>query len=105
MIGWVLFRAPTIGDAWHYTRTLFSSWPGRTGPAMLEATSNQAWLALGIGCLSFVAPYWWAIGPRLDEGRGPTAAALRCAVVFVGLPLALLLVITGSFSPFLYFQF
>ncbi len=105
MIGWVLFRSPTMTDAWHYTRTLFSSWPGRTGPAMLEATSNQAWLALGIGCLSFVAPYWWTIGPRLDDGRGPVAAGLRYAVVFVGLPLALLLVITGSFSPFLYFQF
>jgi alginate O-acetyltransferase complex protein AlgI len=105
MIGWVLFRAATIGDAWGYIRSMFSGWPSATGDALTAAMSNQAWLALAVGSLSFIAPYWWAIGPRLDSGETRVAAALRLAVVFVGLPLALLLVITGSFSPFLYFQF
>lgn len=105
MVGWVLFRSASIGGAWVYVRTLFSEWPGRLGPGVVPALTHQAVLALCVGCLSFVAPYWWVIGPRLDEGEGRAAAALRFAVVFVGLPLALLLVITGSFSPFLYFQF
>lgn len=105
MIGWVLFRAASIGDAGSYIATLFSSVPESLSPVMAPVASRQALLALGVGCLSFIAPYWWAVGPRLDEGRGAVPAALRLVTVFVGLPVALVLVMTGSFSPFLYFQF
>lgn len=105
MIGWVLFRAASIEGAWSYILTLFSSLPNELSTTQAPGESRQAMLALGVGCLSFIAPYWWAVGPRLDEGRGLVPATLRVLTVFVGLPIALVLVITGSFSPFLYFQF
>jgi alginate O-acetyltransferase complex protein AlgI len=108
MIGWVLFRAATIGDAWSYVGAMFGFEPsGGDGsvPLTQMPIDGRAVLALCIGSLSFIAPYWWVIGPRLDDGDGWIIALIRVVVVAVGLPLALLLVATGSFSPFLYFQF
>ncbi len=105
MVGWVLFRSPSMPDALDYVHAMASGWSGFTSLSLFTVQSNQAWLALAIGSLSFVAPARWAIGPRLDSGETSRDGILRLAVALIGLPVALLLVTTGTFSPFLYFQF
>jgi hypothetical protein len=45
------------------------------------------------------------MGIYITESVGRPAAAVRLGLATVALPLALVVVISGSFSPFLYFQF
>lgn len=105
MIGWVLFQAATLGDALEFIRTMFSGLPTSVSIDLSLVLSTQAVVALAVGALSFAMPRNWAIGPLLDDGDGRLVAALRSTIVFVGLPIALVLVIAGSYSPFLYFRF
>ena len=45
------------------------------------------------------------MGIYITESESLSAGALRFAVATLALPVALVVVISGSFSPFLYFQF
>jgi alginate O-acetyltransferase complex protein AlgI len=46
-----------------------------------------------------------ATGRFLESARSRPAVALRAAVMIVGLPYAAILLASGTFSPFLYYQF
>ena len=61
--------------------------------------------ALGIGCASALLPGTWVTGVQLERPRLLRNRVLRLAMATVVLPAAIVLVLTGSFSPFLYFQF
>jgi hypothetical protein len=50
-------------------------------------------------------PATWVTGVHLADPSARWDRALRLAAVGVVLPAALVLVVVGSFSPFLYFQF
>ena len=105
MIGWVLFRSDSLGDAIDFFRVMTSGLPTVLSVDLTLVLGTQTLIALLVGSASFAAPRRWVMGPLLDDGNGRFAAAARVAVVLFGLPLALVLVIAGSYSPFLYFQF
>ena len=50
-------------------------------------------------------PRWWVTGVRLEQAPGWSVRGLRAATVGVVLPVAVLFLVAGTFSPFLYFQF
>lgn len=119
--GWVLFRAETVGGAW-------AIWAGMLDPrgigqgfAILEALTPLAAVALGLG-LAFFAPTIHELMAERNTalpspgypataplaGSAPAWAAWRPSValgVVAGAGLAAALVLMGSPSPFLYFQF
>ena len=45
------------------------------------------------------------VGRALAYGEGNLVNTGRAFIVGIGLPLALILVVSGTFSPFLYFRF
>jgi hypothetical protein len=45
------------------------------------------------------------VGRALAYGEGSLVNAGRALIVGIGLPVALILVVSGTFSPFLYFRF
>jgi alginate O-acetyltransferase complex protein AlgI len=57
------------------------------------------------GSLVFFLPRDFVLGPIVQKAHGRLAAASRVVVMAAGLPYAVLLLASGSFSPFLYFQF
>ena len=102
--GWVLFRSPSIGYALGYYAS-FLHLGGAVPPAVVLAAEPLALVALVFGCASAVLPSTWVTGVQLERPELLRNRVLRLAMVSVVLPAAIVLVLTGTFSPFLYFQF
>jgi alginate O-acetyltransferase complex protein AlgI len=104
MMGWVLFRSPTVAVAGDYLAALFTA--GGTVPVlMMDAIDTRALLALGIGAASALLPGNFVGGLAVTGWRGIRGAAVRLAEVSVAFPYTLIVIASGSFSPFLYYQF
>jgi alginate O-acetyltransferase complex protein AlgI len=104
VLGWVLFRSPTLDYAAGYYAALLH--PGLAVPLELRlALDPLATLCLVFGIGSVLLPRTWVTGVRLENPLARANRILRLAVVGLVLPAALVFVISGTFSPFLYFQF
>jgi alginate O-acetyltransferase complex protein AlgI len=104
MLGWVLFRADSFPHALGYLQALFSFDFGAGSGAVAAASSGRLVLTLALAGLVVLLPRDFVFGTYLLRPRRGAVAA-RLAVLALALPYALLLVVGGSFSPFLYFQF
>jgi alginate O-acetyltransferase complex protein AlgI len=103
MFGWILFRSIDIPYAAGYIGALFRPTGGLT-PDLALALDPLATIALAIGVGSVAIPRWWVTGVQLERAPTWTLRGLRAATVGVVLPMALVFLIAGTFSPFLYFQ-
>jgi alginate O-acetyltransferase complex protein AlgI len=104
VLGWVLFRSPSVDHAVGYYAALLR--PGLDLPLdMRVALDPLATLCLVFGAASVLLPRTWVTGVRLEDPGPRTNRVLRLAAVGLILPASLVLVIAGTFSPFLYFQF
>ncbi len=104
MLGWVLFRSPSIDGALGYLGAFLR--PNGPMPVDVALAAEPLVVAcLLIGCASALIPPSWVTGVRLEQPSLLANRLARLGTAAVLLPVALLLVLTGSFSPFLYFQF
>jgi alginate O-acetyltransferase complex protein AlgI len=104
MLGWILFRSPSIEHALGYLGAFLR--PGGSLPVDLALAAEPLALAmLAVGCASALIPATWVTGVRLQQPQLQVNRVARLATAAVLLPAALILVLTGTFSPFLYFQF
>ncbi len=104
MLGWVLFRSPSATAAVDYLVAMFTA-GGISPEAVTEAVDTRAMLALGVGVASVLIPGRYVGGIAVTGWRGVRGAAVRLAEVAVAFPYTLVIVASGSFSPFLYYQF
>ncbi len=104
VLGWVLFRSLTLGEAADVYQAMFSFQGGQLPTVLDDALVTPAVLALVFGVASTLMPRDLVIGRYVQDrwNGGPLAA--RIAVMAL-LPFAAITVAAGSFSPFLYFQF
>ena len=95
MIGWVMFRAPTMSDAF----AVYAGMMGRNGivisPQTVHFNQPLEFIMLTVACLLTFAH-------RLPH-RLPVAAAQLASVMLFGLCTTVMM--ARTFSPFLYFQF
>jgi len=104
LVGWVLFRASDLGAAFDYLGQMFT--PGGGTPAAVSAAlSNRALLAVAVGCSTVFIPRTFVTGKFIVGSKKFLADPVRVAWTVVVLPLALIVVASDAFSPFLYFQF
>ena len=104
IIGWVMFRSPSIGSALGMVGSLFGT--GGIVPAQMDlALTPRAVIALAIGVASFLLPRSFVTGRVLQTARTRAAQRYRLATLGLALPYAGAIVATGTFSPFLYYQF
>lgn len=105
VIGWVFFRSPDLEHALGMIGHMLL--PDFTGiNDVVEATLTNQRLVLLLGAMAiFFLPAHPVTGPLLESSRSKPATALRIGVMTVGLLYAAILVATGTFSPFLYYQF
>jgi len=104
MVGWVLFRATSIGQAIAILHLMFVP-NGAVSHVVSAAANRQSVVVLALSVLVFVVPPTFVVGRWLDDSVGRAAAGARLAVAALGAPCAALVVATGTFSPFLYFRF
>jgi alginate O-acetyltransferase complex protein AlgI len=105
VLGWVLFRAATIGDAWRVYGAMVPVHFGAMTPAVQTALTREPVIALVVGMLTCLMPPTIVLGRVVLDGNwSGRALALRVGTLAF-LPLAAISVAAGSFSPFLYFRF
>ncbi|WP_190819194.1 MBOAT family O-acyltransferase [Saccharopolyspora pogona] len=105
VVGWVFFRSPDLGSAFVMLgHMLVPDFAGLTDIVSASVT-NQRLVFLLLALVVVALPANSGTGPFLEAVRTPQAYALRIGVLTLGLGYAGLLVATGSFSPFLYYQF
>ncbi len=105
VVGWVFFRSPDLGTAFMVLgHMLVPDLAGLTAPVDAALTGQRTLLLL-VGLAVVCLPASAGTGAFLESERSRPANALRIATMTVGLAYAGMLVATGSFSPFLYYQF
>jgi alginate O-acetyltransferase complex protein AlgI len=110
MFGWVLFRAPSLDFAvrtWAaMARVVFGA--GGLDPSVASQLAPHAVLALCVGGLVLLAPRNApSFGSQLiaPASGSRIRSALELGYTFVALVACGVLMLTGNFSPFLYFSF
>lgn len=105
VFGWVIFRSPELSDSLTMIgHMLLPDFSGLTDVVDGVFTNQRLTILLGALAILFL-PAHPVTGPLLESSRSRPAAVLRVTVMTVGLLYAAILVATGTFSPFLYFQF
>lgn len=105
VVGWVFFRAPGMEQAMDYLRVMFVPTAGPVPDTVLAAVSTQGLVVLGLGLLVVLLPPTLVFGRVIERFSSRPEKAIRFAVICVLLPYAAISVASGTFSPFLYFQF
>jgi alginate O-acetyltransferase complex protein AlgI len=105
VVGWVFFRAASIGDAGRMLRHMFVPSGVHVSAAVDAAMNHQRALTLLLAVLVVFLPAGFVLGKVIEAGRNRPALAARFAVMAVAAPYAAVLVAAGTFSPFLYYQF
>lgn len=105
IFGWVLFRSPDLGQALTMIGHMLLPDFGGLTDVVESALTNQRLVLLLAALAVFALPAHPVTGPMLESSRTNSATVLRVGVMTVGLFYAAVLVATGTFSPFLYYQF
>ena len=105
VLGWVLFRAASLGDAVRVYGAMLPWHFGALTPAVHAALTREPKVALIIGLLTCLLPPSLVLGRVvLDGGWSGLPLAARVGALVL-LPAAAISIAAGSFSPFLYFRF
>jgi alginate O-acetyltransferase complex protein AlgI len=105
IVGWVFFRSPDLAHALTMIgHMLLPDFTGLTD-IVSEAFTNQRLVILLCALAIVLMPAHPVTGPLLESSRSKPATALRVTIMTAGLLYAAILVATGTFSPFLYYQF
>jgi alginate O-acetyltransferase complex protein AlgI len=114
MIGWVLFRAATIGVAAEFLAAMAGR-GGAAAPQLLQHLTPPVLLALGVGSVlsTRIVPTLdrW-VEKRLDAMQGAPGVAMTGVVAAIEvMAVSILLILSfswisaGTFTPFIYFRF
>jgi alginate O-acetyltransferase complex protein AlgI len=105
VVGWVFFRAESMGQALTMLKHMFV--PSGFGlPEAVEVSlTNTRSIMLVLALLVVLLPGSFVLGRLLESGRTRAAGVTRFAVMGIAGPYAAVLVAAGTFSPFLYYQF
>lgn len=105
MVGWVIFRAPDLGVAIDYYQAMVSPVGGMTDSVSTALDARALVLLLIASVIVFLPRAAQSGGKWIADARGSMPLTARLATLVVLFPLALAFALSGTFSPFLYFQF
>ena len=105
LLAWPLFRGESLTQAWSFYQAMFSFSGVSLAPAVINVLTTRGVVTLGVASASVLLPRWFVGGIVVSAGTGVGPALGRFAVMAVALPYALMLVVSETFKPFLYFQF
>lgn len=105
LIGWVIFRSDSLTYASQYLRVMFGLGNAELIGDMLGSLANaKIILVMLIGSITCLP--WKSWFPRLEGRIGTTSYQIARTISFVVLMIiSIILVLSSTFSPFIYFQF
>jgi alginate O-acetyltransferase complex protein AlgI len=105
VLGWVLFRSPDLAHALTMLGHMFLPDLGGLTELVHSALTNQRLTILLLAMVIFVLPTSPVTGPLLESSRSAAATTIRAGVMTLGIAYSAVLIASGTFSPFLYYQF
>jgi len=102
VIGWVLFRAESIGDAFSYLSTMFGLNGNNFIDNMFVGRFKQSIILFGVGIL-LSTPIFRVLSGKLKDY--PFVSFVRIIVLMIMLMLCVASLIGSSYNPFIYFNF
>lgn len=105
MLGWVVFRSDSLSHAASILRAMFTPNGLSLPPEVATVLTTRVALTLVLACLVVLIPRSWVGGIVIPSGKERLIAAGRTGLLLVGLPYTIAIVVSGTFSPFLYYQF
>jgi alginate O-acetyltransferase complex protein AlgI len=103
MIGWVLFRSPTLATAGHFLAAMALFGPQSGGiVAALSGLTPDVMFYLALGTFFAFAPLDRLARLRFDS---PAVMASQLTLSSLSLVYSSLLLAANSFNPFIYFRF
>jgi alginate O-acetyltransferase complex protein AlgI len=105
MLGWVLFRADDLPHAARFYAALAGQGSAALQPELLLSLTSRNTAVLCLASLVFALPRSFRFGLELETGRAAWLDAARAALMTSGLAYAGLLLMSGTYNPFLYFRF
>ena len=107
VISWVLFRSADLGQAWAYLGAMFGQTTGLAQDGQALYYLLEFWPEWVLSLIAFLPVKHWAQSWLEDRGNTGQATALWAPrVLALGLlSLSYVELVTGSFNPFIYFQF
>ena len=99
---WVLFKADSIGAAINYIRVML----GKNGLIDINTKAYilDSVIMVVLGCI-FATPIVKVINGRLNNKRRKVIEAFVYFVMAVAFAVAVMMIISGGYSPFIYFNF
>lgn len=105
MVGWVFFRSDNLEYAFGFLRSMFSFSAARFPLELSSALNGRNTALMLIGCAVLFFPRDFTLGHYIGLERGQLLETIKaCAVAFF-LIYSLSLLASGSYNPFIYFQF
>ena len=103
LVGWVIFRADTLGEAWVYLKAMAGFGGGASIGAVAGPTTCIAAVIAAIGCTPWLGrvKIWREKSPRAAGMLDMAGTALSVLV----LALCAALLMGGTYNPFIYFRF
>ena len=108
LLGWVLFRSTSLDASLEYWKVML--WLGVTDALTLpdlivQTLAPTTGFVLLAASAVFLLPRDWTAVRWIQGSSSPVGSAARLLYLLVGLCLCGMLVLSGAFSPFLYFRF
>jgi alginate O-acetyltransferase complex protein AlgI len=105
VVGWVMFRAESLGQALKMIKYMFVPSGLGLSEAVSSSMTHQRSVVMLLALLVVLLPGSFVLGRILEAGSSRPAIATRYAVIALAAPCAAIVAAAGTFSPFLYYQF
>jgi alginate O-acetyltransferase complex protein AlgI len=105
ILGWVLFRAANLEQALVMLGHMLVPDAGGLTDLITVSVTSQRLVIWCCALMVFLLPAQQTTGRFIEANRGVPAVLLRYALLSVGLLYSAILIMSGTFSPFLYYQF
>jgi alginate O-acetyltransferase complex protein AlgI len=110
IVGWIFFRADSLGDALRYIRCM-AGLGAESSSLPSDIMTPQLWLAFGIAAGFSFIPLWlpaletcdWTV--RSPDRRDQMVRLLRTVATALLLATSFMTLVNGGFNPFIYFRF
>ena len=102
ILGWVLFRAESIGDAFVYLKSMFGLCGNAFSDGMFTGYFEQNVILLVIGIVLCTPVFRWLKEKTKNNNAAGYVKAFGCIVLFL---LSIASLVGSSYNPFIYFNF
>jgi len=105
MVGWVFFRAVDLGQAFSFLKVMFVPVNHQLPLAFFEALNYRNMFFMLIASIVFFLPREFSGLSLIKKHNAPLIDSLRVAAVIIMVLYSVALIVSGSYNPFIYFQF